>query len=248
MTNLQHFKGHEHLLARLDDLRSQAERYHKCMTTNFLDEEETQIAKRYLGKQAQYKVYGGYEDARRCKVVFFPEEDDFFDIICLVANYNNKYADIKHSDVLGALMSLNINRDQIGDIFVKNDKIIVFINQSIADYVIVNLHKIKRTKVSFEISHDSFDLTYDFKEFKKTISSERLDVIVGALCNVNRLKAQKMILAKQVQLNHVTIEDCAKLCNNNCTISIRHYGRFVYVGIDKTTKKDRLLVTFKQYI
>ena len=248
MNNLQHFKEHEHLIARLDDLRTSMEKYHKSYATNFLNEEETEIARRYLGNQSNYKIYGGHEDARRCKVVFFYEEDDFFDIVCLVAKINNKFTDIKHPDVLGSLMSLNINRDQIGDIFIKEDKIIIFVNKTIADFIIMNLTMIKKVKVNFTITNEEFDLSYQFKEFKTTISSERIDVIVGALCHLNRQQAQKLIISKQVQLNHVTIEDCAKICNNNCTISIRHYGRFIYLGVDKTTKKDRLLVSFKQYI
>lgn len=249
MNNLQHFKGYEHLIARLDDLKASSEKYYKSYATNFLTEEETEIARRYLGKQSNYKIYGGYEDARRCKVVFFNnEEDDFFDIVCLVAKLNNKFNNIKHPDVLGSIMSLNINRDQIGDIFIKEDKIIIFVNKTIADFIIMNLTMIKRVKVNFAISDEQFDLSYKYKEFKTTISSERIDVIVGALCHLNRQQAQRLIYAKQVQLNHVTIEDCAKICNNNCTISIRHYGRFIYLGVDKTTKKDRLLVSFKQYI
>ncbi|MCI5773528.1 MAG: YlmH/Sll1252 family protein [Erysipelotrichaceae bacterium] len=249
MTNLQHFKGHELLIARLDDLRARAEKYHKTIASNFLSEEEVAVAQRYLGKQCTYKLDGGYQQAQRCKVVFLMEEDDFFDVVCLSARFNTKYASLKHPDVLGALMGLNIERDQIGDIFVKDDRIIIFVSQNIADYIIINLRQIKRSKVTFEVTNvEDLDLSLDFKIFQTTISSERLDVIVSAICKINRSQAQKLIVGKQVQLNHVTIEDCAKLCNNNCTISIRRYGRFIYQGIDKTTKKDRLLVTFKQYI
>jgi RNA-binding protein YlmH len=38
------------------------------------------------------------------------------------------------------------------------------------------------------------------------------------------------------------------LCNNNVTISIRGSGRFKYLGICRTTRKDRIVAAFRQSV
>lgn len=247
--NNVHFKGYDLLLSRLDDLSYQCEKHRKTTSTNFLNEGELEVARRYLGNNYSYRIDGGYSNAQRGKVVFLFDEDDFFsDIVCLYAKINTQFVKITHRDVLGALMALNIEREQIGDIFVDEDKIVIYANETMATYIIANLDQIHHLKVHFDISDEVYEPVIKFKSFKTTVSSERLDVLVSAMCNLNRKDAQNLIASKAVMLNHMTIEESSKLCNNNCTISVRGYGRFIYDGVIKSTKKDRLLIEYRKYI
>lgn len=242
----QHYKGYDDLIARIDDLLFQFETYHKSVATNFLTEEEIEVCKRYLGKQYEYTIDGGYEGFLRGRLIFSYDNDSY--VVGLECNINNKFVKLSHRDVLGAIMSLNIERDMIGDIFVNEDSIVFFTNPNIADYLIMSLRRIHNVNVAFDYLTEKFSPIINYRIIKDTISSARIDVIVASLCHTNRTNAQRLIKNKMVSVNHQTIEDCAKLCNNNCTISIRKYGRFEFLGVIKTTKKDRLLVEFKQFI
>lgn len=246
--NLEHYKGYELLIARLDDLIYQSEKYHKTMATNFLEENEVAIALKYLGKKYHYRLDGGYPNASRNKIVFIYEDEDIKQCQCLRSRINTHFVKIEHRDVLGALLGLNIEKEMIGDIFVTNDEIIIYVDESIADFICMNLIQVNRLKTSFTISDEIYEPTIQYEHLTLTISSERIDTIVSAICKINREQAQKMIKAKLVSINHMTIEDCSKLCNNNCTISIRRYGRYIYLGPIKKTKKDRLLVEVLKYV
>lgn len=72
----------------------------------------------------------------------------------------------------------------------------------------------------------------------KIVSSLRLDVLVSSFANISRKKAQELIRAGLVKVNHVILEETSYLCNNNSAISIRGHGRFYFNEIVKTTKKD----------
>lgn len=242
----QHYKGYEDLIARIDDLLFQYETYHKSVATNFLTEEEIEVSKRYLGKQHDYTIDGGYEGSQRGRLIFLYDSDTY--VIGLKCHLNNKFIKLSHRDVLGAIMSLNIEREMIGDIFVNEDGIVFFAHPNIAEYLIMSLRRIHNVNVEFDYLTETFHPVINYKIIKDTISSTRIDVIVASLCHTNRTNAQRLIKSKMVSVNHQTIEDYAKLCNNNCTISIRKYGRFEFLGVIKTTKKDRLLVEFKQFI
>ena len=49
---------------------------------------------------------------------------------------------LTHRDFLGALMSLGIERETIGDILVEDGRCIVFVKSDIKDYIISQLFKI----------------------------------------------------------------------------------------------------------
>ena len=246
--NLEHYKGYELLIARLSDLIYQSEKYHKTMATNFLEENEVAIALKYLGKKYNYRLDGGHPKAIRNKIIFYVENDDIETCVCLRSRINTHFVKIEHRDVLGALLGLNIEKEMIGDIFVLDEEIIIYADASIADFICMNLVQVNRLKTSFVISEEIYEPEIKYEKMILTISSERIDNIVASICKINRDQSQKMIKAKLVSINHETIEDCSKLCNNNCTISIRRYGRYIYVGPIKKTKKDRLLVEVLKYV
>ena len=75
----------------------------------------------------------------------------------------------------------------------------------------------------------------------------RLDSIVSALINVSRTKAQSLIDDKMVFVNYKLLEEKSYLCNNDDTISVRGYGRYVIMEVVKTTKKQRLLLRLGKY-
>lgn len=243
---LEHYKGNESFVARVQDWIDQSERYHKPIITPFLNETECALVEKICGKQTPYRMDGGYPNATLKRVVFF-SEDDFSLVVCLCATFNTKFETIGHRDVLGALMNIGIERNQLGDLWVNDNMIVCYTSQKQADYIIQNCTKIKRSNIEFKVSDRHYEQIVKKERFTTTISSERLDNVVSAMIQKSRSIAQEYIVSQKVRVNHETLEETSKLCNNGDTISIRGVGKFIYLGKLKTTRKDRILIEFEKY-
>lgn len=245
---MEYIKGYDALIARLRDLEYQRDKHYRITSTSFLNENEWQTAQKILGSQSLYRLDGGYEGAEKRKVFFLVDEDDETDIVCLVAKYNNRFVKLTHRDVLGALMSLNIKREEVGDIWVEEDKIVIYTSSKWADFICMNLSQIHKAQFYFEVSEEHLVYHPPVKTFVRTVSSNRLDCIVAVMAGCSRTKAQEMIRQQLVSINHEIVEDVGKLCNNECTVSIRKTGRFRYKGVKGITKKDRMAIEIDQFI
>ena len=219
----------------------------RVINSYFLNQEELMTAKRQIGNRVTYKVIGGHENYERAKILFNSENEYKSDIVMLKAQFDSRYDDINHSDVLGSLMALNIERKMIGDIFVQDNNIYLFTNNDLAKYIIDNCTNIKKSVINLKKSNENFERIVNLEKLMLNVSSLRIDSIVSGLTHLSRDKSQKLILNKQVSLNHIVLEDVKRICNNNDTISIRKYGRFIFKKVEKVTKKDRLLIECYKY-
>lgn len=237
------------LLAHLEDLKNKCEMWHKPQASQFFNEEEqAEIIKKYApSKFIRYD--GGYENARKKKVIFlFDEEDDFSDVVCLEARIDQRFRNIGHRDILGALMSLQIDRGSFGDFWVQDDKIYLYTSKSMSPFLIDNLTRINQLSVTFKECDDKPSQEFKYKDIEVVVASERLDAIVAGITHLSRAKAKELITSNLVQINHMVVEEPEILCHNNNIISIRGYGRFVYAGVKKETRHDRKLILLKQSI
>lgn len=244
-------KGQESnsLIARLTDIKDQSDRYHCQTNSAFLTEEELVQVTPWLKKQGAIRIDGGYLGARRCRIAFLYDEDDFVsEVVCLVAKITQKYVQISHRDVLGALMGLNIVRAQFGDIFVLEDKIAIYCTESSAKVVMSQCTQIHQLSITFERSEEPMYLTQQYQTSEINVASMRLDNLVSAIANTSRSEAVKMIETSKVSINHEIVEDCAKLCHNKDTVSIQKVGRFVIEDSQKRTRKERMIIEVKKFL
>ena len=70
-------------------------------------------------------------------------------VVLSIAPINSKFAEqLSHRDFLGAVLNLGINRNKIGDIFVKEQQAYVYCKEDISAYIMENLFKIRHTQVT----------------------------------------------------------------------------------------------------
>ena len=79
---------------------------------------------------------------------FEPTEDDFEEVLIQI-NYPEKFVSIQHQHVLGTLMSLGIEREQVGDILV-GDTIQFVLTKQLESYIMMELTKIKGATVKLD--------------------------------------------------------------------------------------------------
>ena len=140
-------------------------------------------------------------------------------------------------------MSLGIERNTFGDIYIVDNHIFLFITEEIEKYLINNIPTINNQKIDFKQVNNFFNF-YPNDDITKIINvaSLRLDAIIARTLNISRNKATEIIESKMVSINHIICEDITRKCNIGEIISIRKFGRIIILENIKTTKKDRLVI------
>lgn len=230
-----------------------------------------------------YETFGGYELAERQMVGFgslrmFGYEGVWPMKIIKVEPLIDKFADeLSHRDFLGAIMNLGIERNVFGDILVKDGKrAYIFATESIAEFIMDNLTKIKHTNVktsmldvvvsrndsSDAVTSDgsenaggvgyAMDLLEDLKptlvDMDVIVASPRFDAIVGGAIKVSRNEALNLFKAKKVTLNGRLSERNSMSLKDGDIFSIRGYGKFKFCGSGNETRKGRVYVKLKKYV
>ena len=241
---LVHFKGNETLALRFDDQIESHLRTGRRILTPFLDETQQEVLRKVAGNRITLSFFGGYENAERKRALIGGEND--FEIVQLSAKWSS-FDRITHSDCMGALYNCGCKSDHFGDILVNENEVIVFVCQSIAEYVMDHCTQIKRSRIVFHEDDRKIEKSVNIERFHKIVTTLRLDSLVSACTNLSRAKAQHLVRAKSVKVNHICLEDCAHLCNNGSILSIRGYGRFLFEGVVKETKNQKYVVSLGKY-
>lgn len=208
----------------------------------------------------RFRMYGGHAESDRKMIFFLPyymSEEEFVNlqdegdtISCLhVYPKNKKFADmLTHRDYLGALMKLGYERDQFGDILSDGVDGYVFMNKQVSSFVKDELIKIKHTTVeNVEISPRECPFEQKFVEETIHIPSERIDCIIGEVFHLSRRSAQELIGKECVFVDGMTMKNNSHILKENNRVSIRGYGKFIYLANAYTTKKGRLCTKVKRY-
>lgn len=192
--------------------------------------------------------YGGYDKAERVISAFLVNDNyDKFPVLCI--KISGKFIEkLSHRDVLGALMSLGIKRETIGDIITGND-IYVFVKEEIAEYIVLNLVSIGKYGVSPIICED-----YIIEKEEKTeeivafVSSVRLDSVIRAGFNIRRTDCVKLIKDGRVVVSGKTITNPDYKPKENDSISVKGHGKIIYNNEDGTSRKGKIIINITKLV
>lgn len=253
MSIYQHFRKHEHpFVDQVLSWKEQVERTYTSYLTDFLDPREQQIVSSIVGssnEEIKFIFFGGGDETERRRGIIAPyyEEisDKQFEMTLLEGTFDNKFNRLKHRDILGAFMSLGIDRKKIGDIFVADDHFQIIITEEWTSYMIMNLQQIKKARINLKeraFSHlirkqDQWITT------NQTVSSLRLDIMVKEIYRMSRKDAVTYIKGNRVKVNHTDIDDPSVQVVAEDLISVRGHGRSKVVEINGVTRKDKIRVT-----
>ena len=205
-----------------------------------------------------YITFGGYEEAERQMVAFYPDAlcfegtgaFSFPYVLISISPIHAKYADsITHRDILGAILNLGIERSKVGDILVNLDSCYVFIQEPLAEYIMENLSTVKRTSVTLDkVPLGSFSYQPRFTEIKGSISSLRLDSVLTLALSNSRSKMTLLIQGGKVFVNGRLVLSNSQLIKEGDIISVRGVGKYRFLEVLNMTKKERYYVMIYKYI
>ncbi|MGO3018813.1 MAG: YlmH/Sll1252 family protein [Anaerococcus sp.] len=214
----------------------------------FLDPYEQKVIKSIADFNGiDLNFIGGNSVVERKIFVANPYGDIYIDDYIRILKFKCK--NLKHPDVLGALIHLGLNRENIGDIVIKEESCEFALLKEDADFVKYNLTKIKNQGVSIDFKKENIldHVELDFQQGRGFVSSLRLDSIISEISNLSRNKAKDLIKSKAVKVDHINIIDPSKIIDEGSIISIKKEGRFVFDSIEGMSKKGNFHIYYRKY-
>lgn len=241
---------------RFVDLARQADQKGIVCFSNFLTIHELNILREATPRlYGTHEVFGGYPNAERQMAAFLPDAFCYewnYPINCIQLQpmYPKFAQELSHRDVLGALMSLGLERDKLGDILAKQNTFYLFVRQEMSSYILEELHEIRHTVVQCQIvpPQTAENLTPNMTEHTSIIASNRLDNVIAAFSGRSRSHAVMFIQSGKIFINGAECLHNIYICKPGDIISVRGIGKFVFDSVSGETKKGRIKILYRQYI
>ncbi|MCI9245774.1 MAG: hypothetical protein HFJ30_01290 [Clostridia bacterium] len=254
------------LVAKILDKIQFVSQKNQVQTTDFLDGHEQKIVQKIL-QQARYKTaifYGGYEDAERKMIYFFPEK--LIDLIeenlqndkmiqkemkvISIHLPNDLKGEYQHRDYLSGLMKLGIKREKVGDILVRENGADILVQEDILNYLLINLPELTRFQKAEILSKEISKLEVVPIKLEKMIilvPQLRLDVVISELLHTSRTKVNEIIAQERVLVNYETKTKNATMLQESDLLTIRGKGKFKIGEIVSQTAKGKLRVEVEKF-
>ncbi|MCI6693137.1 MULTISPECIES: YlmH/Sll1252 family protein [unclassified Clostridium] len=192
---------------------------------------------------------GLFEEAERRVIAFNNKYNIDYPIEALQIRNKSNFSNLRHKDYLGAILSLGIDRNKIGDVVVKDDRAYVPVMEDISSYILNNLASIGKSPVEISILYDLVDLpSIDFDEISINVQSLRLDSVVAKLANISRSKAIELLDSSKVLVNYVKSKDKSQELLKGTRLTIRGNGKYIVGDIIGETRSGKQRIIVKKYV
>jgi RNA-binding protein YlmH len=237
------------LTRRLYELYDRAEQRYINTYSDFLTTYEQALIEQAVPEES-YALCGGFDGAERAICCFGEGAAECAPAgwIC-VAPVMAKFADeLTHRDFLGALMNLGIRRETLGDILISDGCGYVFCLDTVADFIIDQLERIKHTTVKAQrVPAPPENALPHPEEREIVVASERLDGLISGVYGLSRSESGRLLAQGKVFVDSRPCENGSAQLPEGSVVSVRGYGRFIYRGSLRETRKGRLRVSVAVY-
>ena len=247
----------QYIQRRILDLAQQSYRNNQYTFTHFLTLAEQDVFYRTqheIGGVA-WQMSGGAPECERQVLRFGDKEslgyEEEFPIVCLeIRPVIEKFVDkLSHRDYLGALMHLGIAREMLGDILQQGNVGYLFCLEQISAFIQENLTKIKHTQVRCRVLDGVPEAVRPkLQEASLVVSSPRADGIIAKTYHLSRSQCLPLFREKRIAVNGRILEQQSMQLSEGDVVSVRGYGKFIYRGCSRQTKKGKFRIQIAQYI
>jgi len=202
----------------------------------------------------RYVTFGGYDYSERQMVAFLPDalcyEYEYPISILKISPLQKKFSEkLSHRDYLGSILNLGIDRCKLGDILVEDEFAIIFVQESLKEFMIEEVTRIRHTAVMVTVlEKQEFFYRPKVETITGSISSVRLDSLLALAFHSSRSKLVAYIEGGKVFVNGKLTTSNGYQVKENDIISVRGLGRFRYKEMTSQTKKGRCFVTIELYV
>lgn len=205
----------------------------KQVLTHFLNPRERQIIKMLLASHKGWNSFenGGFQGAESMRVIIAPKalEPDFddFELSLCQVEYDQRFNQLKHRTILGAIVNSGLKREMVGDIVTDGQNWQIVTTQYIARILETQITQIGHINVKLLITDFSqlIEPIDDFQESSGLFSSLRLDTFISSVYNVSRSDSVDLISHGRVKVNFVLTKKATSSLSVGDLLSVRGYGR-----------------------
>ena len=240
---------------RMKELLEQSRYTNSYIFSDFLSPLEQSYV-REVGDVKTIQFWGGFDDAERVMARFGNSEDFGYEIdypiqILRIASSADKFAErLGHRDFLGALVHLGLDRSVLGDILIaESGEAYVFVAERMTEFIKESLIRVRHTSVLCEEAKTLPKEAAPKRELRSlVVASERIDGIVSKLFGMSRTEAKSAFLRQEVFRNGRLCTNTSVFLDQNDVVTVRHKGKFVYLGANRKTKKGNERVDVELYV
>ena len=243
-------QAEEGFVKKINSQKNDVLNNNKIILTKFLNLREQELYKFVIGKSLNlyFSNVSQQDESKRALLSSFELTPDF-NISILKLDYNKKYLEINHRMILGNIMSLQIERNMIGDILISDKSCYIIVSKEIKDVIINEIKSINHTPVSFiEVDSIEGDFSPKLKEKKLFLSSLRIDLVLANAYNISRNEIQEIIDKKDVKINQRVITNHITEVKENDIISLAHHGRIKILNIGSLSRSGKIIVDIGEYV
>lgn len=194
------------------------------------------ILREKYAKNVYLTISGGIVGASRVQIGICTVgciKNTSFPIKAIEIKFNKFDSSTTHRNILGSILGIGVDRNKIGDIFIFKDKAIVLLDESMLNFLTINLTHIGKNKVQInetEIKNIFIPLD-NYKEVSIKLENIKLSTIISKAFNINRENTLKLLKSKKVSINwNIQNKDITAIhCNE--VISVRGYGRLIIQNV-----------------
>ena len=202
----------------------------------------------------KYSIWGGAEGTERIMIRLgdtdeLGYEEPFPISILKIEPLSIKYAEaLTHRDYLGSVLALGIERSMLGDIIIREKNAYIFVKEDMANYIIDSLSRVRRTDVRLaRIDALPEGELYKTERRRLQAAGERVDAVIAKLFGLSRENSLSLFKKGLVFADGKQIASASYIPKRNEVISVRGYGRFIYLGYETLTKKGKLNIEVDLY-
>ncbi len=242
------------LLRRMEDLARRCDRSNVLTHSHFLvPAEQAQVLTWHRqGGLPPLVLHGGHEDCER-KVAFFlpdylsPADFDPCEELSALA-LQASFGTPGHRDYLGALLGLGVQREFVGDLWVKDDTAWVFCLPSVAGRLAELTQAGRITVRARPVAPEQVpSVLRDGTQVRFTLASPRFDAALGSLFRLSRTAAARLIAAGAASLNGLPCLKADAPVAEGDVLSLRGYGKGRLLELGGSSRKGRIFVTALRY-
>lgn len=244
------------LCRRAEDLSSRAEQRYMLTHTGFLTPtQQAELRQWSRHCPCQLVFHGGLEECERTVAFFLPsdcEAEDFFRVEdhIFAVEITASFGAPQHKDYLGAVLGLGIERDRIGDIFLKDNRGYLLCLDSARRLILEELSQVGRCSVGVkELPLGEIpSFAKETRPVAFTVKSLRLDAVVSGLFGVSRTVAAQQIRLGAAFLNYLPCTHPDAPVSAGDTLSLRGHGKGVLAEIGGTSRKGRIYIRGERFV
>ena len=199
----------------------------------------------------QVSFDGGWPGAERLQPCFHAAgEAPVYTYRWIGIRWPARFANLRHSDLMGSLMSLGIDRSWFGDLILDREpgKAWLTAVDPAAGRLPLEWTQAGSTAIACELLTETPRIEPPAGKTKRiTVSSLRLDSLLAGGMDISRANAQEMIRRGLVQAAHREELRTDREISEGTVISVRGFGRICLKSIGGPTKKDRIPVELELF-